>query len=160
MDSFNQVVIGALDEVYGALESERFLAGDVKGTQEALGIYTKQVRRIRSAASSANMRGLHFACAQIERNVLHFTQQQRLLSSNEASLLSDVPELLAQYALNQSCCKIDDLMRHLLDPSWPLALRDEQASQLRQLLNTDPSGAQEECEQCVTRTCASQIHHQ
>lgn len=145
---FNDVVINALDEVYGALESDRFLAGEASATREALETYISQVRRIRAAASNAEMHGLHFACVQIERNVSQWQQGQLALNSEQFALLNEVPELLAQYALNQSCCKIDSLIKHLQSPHWPVPLANAQVEQLRQLLNTDPS-AQDDCSDCT-----------
>ncbi len=137
--AFNDVVIGALDEVYGALESDRFLAGDLAATAESLSCYLAQLSRIRFAASAAEMRGLHAACSLLERNVQAMQQQQRLLTSTEYELLAEVPELLAQYALNQSCCKIDGLLRHLLKSGWPVPLQAHEVVPMRVLLDADPN---------------------
>ena len=137
--AFNDVVINALDEVYGALESDRFLAGDLAATSESLCCYLAQLSRIRFAANAAEMRGLHAACGLLERNVQALQHQQRLLSSAEYDLLAEVPELLAQYALNQSCCKIDGLLRHLLRSGWPVPLQTHEVGPMRMLLDADPN---------------------
>lgn len=153
--AFNDVVIGALDEVYGALESDHFLAGDLAGTHEGLSCYLAQLNRISLAAEAAEMPGLHAACCMIESNVQVLQEEMRQLTSIEYGLLSEVPELLAQYSLNQSCCKIEGLLKHLLKPGWPVPLHAEDVAAMRQMLDADPGEANaavmikaDVCEEC------------
>ena len=97
---FNQTVIEALDEVFAALESEGTVSAGVPGTVHTLGCYIEQVRHIREAASAAEMPGLNWVCALVERNLISLYNQNRMLSKEEFSLLSEWPALLASYALN------------------------------------------------------------
>lgn len=156
--AFNDVVIGALDEVYGALESDHFLAGDLAGTHEGLTCYLAQLSRISLAAAAADMPGLHAACCLIEGNVQALQEEMRQLTSTEYSLLAEVPELLAQYSLNQSCCKIEGLLRHLLKPGWPVPLHADDVMAMRTMLDADPGEvpafvavAADVCEECEAR---------
>ena len=139
--SFGQVVIGALDEVFGALESERFLHGGASGIHQALGCHIDQVKRIKAAARFANMPGLQWVCSLIERNLITFYNQNRLLSEDENSLLGEWPELLASYALNQSDCKIDALTRYVAASTWPTPLAAADVEEMRHLLACDPMEA-------------------
>ncbi|MES2935713.1 MAG: Hpt domain-containing protein, partial [Pseudomonadota bacterium] len=139
--SFGQVVIGALDEVFGTLESERFLHGGASGIHQALGCHIDQVKRIKAAARFANMPGLQWVCSLIERNLITFYNQNRLLSDDENSLLGEWPELLASYALNQSDCKIDALTRYVAASTWPAPLNTADIEEMRHLLACDPMEA-------------------
>lgn len=134
---FSQVVISALDEVFGALESERFQNDGVAGAMQALASYLEQVRRIRSAAHAGSMPGLQWACALIERNLIALYKQNRQLSSEEFALLSEWPELLASYALNQDDRKIEPLIWHLAARTWPAPLLAADTDELRRLLAGD-----------------------
>lgn len=135
---FNQAVIEALDEVFAALEAESVVNSGVVGTALTLGCYIEQVRHIRAAASTADMPGLNWVCSLVERNLISLHNQNRLLSKEEFSLLSEWPELLASYALNQGACKIDELIWHLGASSWPAPLLEIDADELRHLLECDP----------------------
>jgi chemosensory pili system protein ChpA (sensor histidine kinase/response regulator) len=135
---FNQTVIEALDEVFAALEAESVVSESVAGTAQALGCYIEQVRHIRAAASTAEMPGLNWVCSLVERNLISLHKQNRLLSKEEFSLLSEWPELLASYALNHGACKIDELIWHLGASSWPAPLLEVDADELRHLLECDP----------------------
>ena len=136
---FNQVVIGALDQVFGALDSGRFLGEGIDGVERALGSYTRQVRRIKQAAAAAHMAGLQYVCTLIERNLTTLQAQNRILATEEYALLREWPELLARYALNQSDSKVDTLIRHLASTNWPAPLQAVDSCRLRRLLSQDPA---------------------
>lgn len=136
---FNQTVIEALDAVFASLESECFVNDGVAGMVQILDCYIEQVRCISDAASIAEMPGLHWVCALIERNLISLYKQNRLLTTEEFSLLSEWPVLLASYALNQGDCKIDELIWHLGAANWPAPLLEIDADELRHLLECDTS---------------------
>ncbi len=144
---FNQTVIEALDEVFAALEVESVGSDGVAGTAQTLGCYIEQVRHIRAAASTADMPGLNWVCSLVERNLISLYNQNRLLSKEEFSLLSEWPELLASYALNHGACKIDELVWHLGASSWPAPLLEVEADELRHLLECDPGNCNCDSEQ-------------
>lgn len=106
-------------------------------TQEALKYYAEQVRRIRMAACNADLRGLHCACALLERNAMLLQKERRLLQDAEYTLLLEVPQLLALYAQEQCMNRAAALLEHLQHSAWPVPLTREQAVQLRQLLALD-----------------------
>ncbi len=146
---FNQVVIGALDEVFGALESERFLSGGIAGVHHALGCHVEQIRHIRGAARSADMPGLQWVCSLIERNLIAFYNQNRLLTPEEHTVLGEWPELLASYSLNQSDYKIESLLNYVAVPTWPAPLQDSYREELRRLLSSDPIGRDPNSSECA-----------
>ncbi|MES2037956.1 MAG: response regulator [Pseudomonadota bacterium] len=135
---FSHVVLGALDEVFNALETDATHSTDVAVVTRALACYIEQLRRIRAAASAADMPGLHWVCALIERNLISLYNQNRRLSDEEYHLLSEWPDLLASHALNHGDKNIETLIDHLSTASWPLPLSLSDSGELRQLLNTDP----------------------
>lgn len=134
---FNQLAIGALDEVFVTIESDTFLHADVRGVTNGLDRYLRQVRRIKQAAGEAKLAGLQWVCALIEKNLGALHTQSRLLTREEYALLTEWPELLARYALNQSNNKVDTLIRHLTAQSWPAPLQEVDSAALRKLLSTD-----------------------
>ncbi|MFZ6875301.1 hybrid sensor histidine kinase/response regulator [Undibacterium sp. Di27W] len=143
---FSHVVLGALDEVFNALETDATHSTDVAVVTRALAGYIEQLRRIRAAASAADMPGLHWVCALIERNLISLHNQNRRLSEAEYYLLSEWPDLLASHALNHGNKNIETLIDHLSTASWPLPLSHVDSGELRQLLNSDPLTPVEEVE--------------
>ena len=135
---FNQTVTEVLDEVFATLESDRLVVDDVVATGAMLSCCIEQVRRIRAAASAADMPGLHWVCSLIERNLISLHHQNRLLSEEEFALLSEWPELLASYSVNHGDCKIDELIWHLGASTWPAPLLEVDSNELRHLLECDP----------------------
>lgn len=135
---FSHVVLGALDEVFNALETDATHSTDVAIVTRALACYIEQLRRIRAAASAADMPGLHWVCALIERNLISLYNQNRKLTEAEYYLLSEWPDLLASHALNHGDKNIETLIDHLSTASWPLPLSHGDSGELRQLLNSDP----------------------
>ncbi|MCH8621824.1 response regulator [Undibacterium sp. TS12] len=135
---FSHIVLGALDEVFNALEADTVHSTDVSEVTRALACYIEQLRRIRAAASAADMPGLHWVCALIERNLISLHNQNRHLSEEEYCLLNEWPDLLASHALNHGDKNIETLITHLSTASWPLPLSQIDSNELRQLLNTDP----------------------
>ncbi|PXX38683.1 hybrid sensor histidine kinase/response regulator [Undibacterium pigrum] len=135
---FSHVVLGALDEVFNALETDATHSADVSVVTRALACYIEQLRRIRAAASAADMPGLHWVCALIERNLISLYNQNRKLTEAEYYLLSEWPDLLASHALNHGDKNIETLIEHLSTASWPLPLSHVDTGELRQLLNSDP----------------------
>ncbi|MBI3729731.1 MAG: response regulator [Burkholderiales bacterium] len=135
---FSHIVLGALDEVFNALEADAAHSTDVAVVTRALACYIEQLRRIRAAASAADMPGLHWVCALIERNLISLYNQNRRLSDEEYHLLSEWPDLLASHALNHGDKNIETLIDHLSTASWPMPLSHSDSGELRQLLNTDP----------------------
>ncbi|MFZ6641419.1 hybrid sensor histidine kinase/response regulator [Undibacterium sp. TC4M20W] len=135
---FSHVVLGALDEVFNALETDATHSTDVAVVTRALACYIEQLRRIRAAASAADMPGLHWVCALIERNLISLYNQNRRLTDEEYHLLSEWPDLLASHALNHGDKNIETLIDHLSTASWPIPLSLGDSCELRQLLNSDP----------------------
>ncbi len=135
---FSHIVLGALDEVFNALETDATHSTDVAVVTRALACYIEQLRRIRAAASAADMPGLHWVCALIERNLISLYNQNRRLTDEEYHLLSEWPDLLASHALNHGDKNIETLIDHLSTASWPIPLSLGDSCELRQLLNSDP----------------------
>ncbi|MFZ6711478.1 hybrid sensor histidine kinase/response regulator [Undibacterium sp. TC9W] len=135
---FSHVVLGALDEVFNALETDATHSTDVAVVTRALACYIEQLRRIRAAACAADMPGLHWVCALIERNLISLYNQNRRLTDEEYHLLSEWPDLLASHALNHGDKNIETLIDHLSTASWPIPLSVGDSCELRQLLNSDP----------------------
>lgn len=135
---FSHIVLGALDEVFNALETDATHSTDVAVVTRALACYVEQLRRIRAAASAADMPGLHWVCALIERNLISLYNQNRRLTDEEYHLLSEWPDLLASHALNHGDKNIETLIDHLSTASWPIPLSLGDSCELRQLLNSDP----------------------
>ncbi|MFZ6658492.1 hybrid sensor histidine kinase/response regulator [Undibacterium sp. TJN19] len=143
---FNHVVIGALDEVFNALESDGFHSGKLAEVTRSLACYIEQLRRIRAAACSADMPGLHWVCALIERNLITLHNQNRMLSEEEYFLLNEWPDLLASHALNHGDRNIETLITHLSTASWPIPLSQVDTTELRHLLSSDPLTSAEDIE--------------
>ena len=135
---FSHIVLGALDEVFNALEADATHSADIAEVTRALACYIEQLRRIRTAASAADMPGLRWVCALIERNLISLHNQNRRLSEEEYFLLSEWPDLLASHALNHGDKNIETLIAHLSTASWPMPLSQGDTGELRQLLNSDP----------------------
>lgn len=144
---FSHVVLGALDEVFNALETDATHSADVAVVTRALACYIEQLRRIRAAASAADMPGLHWVCALIERNLISLYNQNRRLTDEEYRLLNEWPDLLASHALNHGDKNIETLIAHLSTASWPMPLSLGDSCELRQLLNTDPLKPVDEVEE-------------
>ncbi|MFZ6760095.1 hybrid sensor histidine kinase/response regulator [Undibacterium sp. Ji50W] len=144
---FSHVVLGALDEVFKVMETEATHSANVADVTKALSCYIEQLRRIRVAASAADMPGLHWVCALIERNLINLHNQNRLLSDEEYFLLSEWPDLLASHALNHGDRNIETLIAHLSTASWPLPLNQVDSCELRQLLCSDPLTSDEEIDE-------------
>ncbi|MFZ6768358.1 hybrid sensor histidine kinase/response regulator [Undibacterium sp. Di26W] len=144
---FSHVVLGALDEVFKVMETEATHSANVADVTKALSCYIEQLRRIRVAASAADMPGLHWVCALIERNLINLHNQTRLLSDEEYFLLSEWPDLLASHALNHGDRNIETLIAHLSTASWPMPLNQVDSCELRQLLCSDPLTFDEEMDE-------------
>ncbi|MBC3920195.1 response regulator [Undibacterium sp. CY18W] len=144
---FSHVVLGALDEVFKLMETDATHSVNVADVSNVLSCYIEQLRRIRAAASAADMPGLHWVCALIERNLINLHNQNRLLSDEEYFLLSEWPDLLASHALNHGDRNIETLIAHLSTASWPLPLNQVDSCELRQLLCTDPLTSDEEIDE-------------
>lgn len=143
---FSHVVLGALDEIFNTLEADTIHSADVSDVACALACYINQLRRMRTAATAADMPGLHWVCALIERNLISLHNQNRLLSDEEYYLLGEWPDLLASHALNHGDKNIETMIAHLSAASWPMPLNQVDFNELRQLLNSDPLTAEQEQE--------------